>query len=314
MSITVGGLDLTITDQDGYDVTSTPNFQIKNFMLIESSLQIPRFTCEFDSTYLLYGSDFVSGNLKMSNPSIGSRDYGLTVLTFTPGRVTGYLISPEHVFERKSFYLADELKSSIESLRIRGDGVEGCDEISAPYTFYQYNETDLECCMRLLDMTGQDTIWCICHDKIKVFPRTPKSNDIHNLPIGDAFILNFDRSRVSPTNFTPLAGETDRYNLNYGRYTVPVPRLSTYSRDAVASAIQKRRDRGGWVNCSVTKSFNDYPGLEIGDSVHFSDWKESPVPYPNFVVTSTVLSLERYNLQWNLEFTNSEGWGSVESD
>lgn len=312
MSITVGGLQLTITDSNRNEITSNPNFQIRELSIIEAALQIPRFECKFDSTYLMYGSDFLEGQLSLKGNNMDSRLYDLTVLSFSPGRVTGYLIDPDHIFERRSNYLADELGASIDKLKIRRNSIEGCDEISAPNTFYQYNETDLECCTRLLNMTGQDTIWCICADKIRVFPRVPESNDIKKISIGDGYFINFDRKRVSPTNFEPLSGETDRYNLNYGRYSVPVPRLSTYSRDAVASAIQKRQERGGWVNCSVTKVYNDNPGLEIGDSVHFSDWDESPLEYPDFVVTSVSINFDRMNVQWSVEFTNNEGWGQIE--
>lgn len=312
MPITVGGLKLQINDSKGNEITGNPDFQISSLNIYEASLQIPKFECTYDSTFLFYGSDFLNGELKISGDKMNSRTYQVTVLTFAPGRVTGYLIAPEHVFERKSHYLADELSSSINKLSVVNGEVSGIDEISSPDTFYQYNETDIECCTRLLDMTGQDTIWCICHDGIKVFPRVPESNSIRKISIGTNYLINFDRTRMSDTNFQPLAGETDRYNINYGRYTVLVPRLSTYPRDAVASAVQKRRDRGGWVNCSVFKTFNESPNLEIGDSVHFSDWDESPVEYPDFVVTSITIAFDRNNVQWGVEFTNSQGWGEVE--
>lgn len=316
MSIMVGDLRFRISDNNGNDITSTPLFQVKDLVIREAVGQAPTFSCSYDTIFRFYGSDYKGGTCNILQPDIGEWKFGVTVMNFSPGKVKGYLVSEEHVFERKSHNLADTLRDSIESLgfgdiltstKPNNTKLSGCDDISAPDTFYQFNETDLECAIRLLDMSGQGTVWSICHDGIRIFPRTPQSNCIVNTTIGVGATVSFDRSKSSSTNFRELSGETSRFNIFYGRYTVPVPRLSKYSRDAVASAIEKRKERNT-VNCIVMKCYNEYPMLEIGDSVHFTDWQDSPIKVPDFVVTARSLRVQRKNYDWIYEFTNSGGW------
>ena len=252
----------------------------------------------------MYGSDFKHGEFSITGTI--NETYEVTALTFSPGRITGYLIGEDHVFERRSNLLSSSLSECITDLL--GKNIEGADSISSENSFYQFNETDLECATRLLDMTGQDTVWAIYHNKIRVFPRVPKSDDIKSINIGSSVGFSFNRSRFSETNFRGLQGESDRYNIFYGRYSVPVPRLSPYSRDAVASAIQKRKYRDGWSNIYATKTYNNYPNLEIGDSVHFQDMEISPIVIPDFVVTGRTIIINRKNINWVYEFTSDTGW------
>ena len=312
----IDDVDVTITMQDGTEVTSTPLFQIKRLTVREATFAIPSFTCEFDTTFMMYGSDFESGELMLESDALGKVTFDVTSITFSPGKITGLLISPEHVFERKSRYLAETLSNSILALDIanftEGPPFMSCDEISAPETFYQFNETDSECLSRLLDMAGQGTLWALCNDGIHLFPSSVQPNSMVDLSVGKDAILSFDRTRISPTNFKELEGDTSRRNVFYGRYSVPIPRLSLYSHDALSSAIEKRRYKDGWFNCSVIKSYNSEQGIDVGSSVHLSDWEESNLPIPDFITTARTIVLERKNVNYTYEFKNPEAWGTID--
>ena len=304
MSIQMGGFNLEITNQNQEQIESDMNFQPKCLVISEGTESIPTFSCSFDSQSMFYAMNFESGEISLSGNGIESRVYEVTATSFSPSNISGVLISPESYYIRDSNPLASNLSDAIKSLQIR-DEIEGCDETDSENTFYQYNETPLECATRLLNMTGQNKTWAILDNRILVFDKEPKQSN-SEFSMGENAVFSFSKARIDESNFTELKGDTERFNINFGRYNVCRPRLSRYPRECIASVVQKRRDSKGY-NCMAFKSYNSNPGLNIGDSVKVEDWSEG---VQDFIVTAITIKIYKSNCNWDVTFASPQGWGT----
>ena len=304
MSIQMGGFSLEITNQDNEKINESMDFQPKSLVISEGAESVPTFSCTFDSQTMFYAMRFTHGQLALSGNGIESRVYDITATALSPSNVSGVLIEKSVYYDRGSNLLASSLSDAINSLGIR-DSIEGCDSTNSENTFYQYNETPLECGIRLLNMSGQNKTWAILDSKILVFDKEPSQSNT-KFSIGQGAVFNFQKSKIDESNFTELKGDTERFNINFGRYNVCRPRLSRYPRECIASVVQKRRERNGY-NCNAFKVFNANPGLSIGDSVKIEDWSQG---VQDFIVTGITMKIFKSNTNWEVTFSAPTGWGT----
>lgn len=308
--IKLGGYSLTLkstTSNQTIDVTSgdyLATFEIRKVIIKEAILEDPSFELQFSTTLKTSGVDIDTATMTLSNEE-ESLNYDLTALKYQRGIVSGLLIKKDLLFGRETEPLQSSLKDSLEQLGVRKkiEYSKGVGDISGePIPFYRIEETKYEATKRLLDMVSEDTVWSINTDSIKIIPT--KISNPKEIMLGEYLQFSYDKTGSDPSNFESLSGSSSS-NINYGRYSVPVPRLSSYPRSAISSKIQKRKISRGWTNCYSIKVSNSSLGLNVGDYVRFP-LETSHVS--DFLVSSRSTVIEGYNTQYIYEFSNFEGW------
>lgn len=308
--IKIGGYNLTLkstASNQTIDVTSgeyLATFEIRKIIIKEAILSDPTFELQFSTTLVTSGTDIDTAKMTLSNDS-ESLNYDLTALKYQRGVVSGFLVRKDLLFGRGTEPLQTSLKDSIKQLGVRKEieYSKGVGDISGePVPFYRIEETRYEATKRLLDMVSEDTVWSINTDSIRIIPI--KISNPKEIMIGEYPQFNYDKTGSDPSNFESLSGSS-KSNINYGRYSVPIPRLSSYPRSAISSKIQKRKLNKGWTNCYTLKVSNTDLGLSVGDYVKFP-FTTSHVS--EFIVSSRTTVIEGYNSQYIYEFSNFEGW------
>lgn len=313
--IKIGGYNLTLKSKskgsrNEFDLTDKDylaTFEIVKLKLREAIFEDPSFELQFQTSLATSGTDIDTAKLTLSSDEFGETlNYDMTALEYQRGVVSGLLVKKELLFGRETEPLQASLKGSLESLGVRKSLVvpSGVGDISGePIPFYRIEETKYEATKRLLDMVAEDSVWAICSDSLKVI--STKISNPKTVEVGEYLPCKYDRYGSDGSNFESLSGNS-KFNINYGRYSVPIPRLSSYPRNLVSSKIQKRKISKGWKNCYTMKVSNFNLGLNVGDYVKF--------PYENdyvsnFIVSSRSTIIEGYNTQYLYEFTNFNGWG-----
>ena len=279
------------------------DFLPTSIMINETAMSLPTFSINFKALKPDQGLKYKELKMKVSKGDL-TKSYDLTQTSVSSESMTGFLLKSDSVFTRKSAYLKGSVDEIIKSFGLR-EGIEGYNVIKQEDTFFQMQETDVECAVRLLNMCSKEMVWVFDHNKIKIFSPIPSSSqtEFHT----SLFKVSYDRTRASGTNYTVLTGETDRRNIYFGRQSACIPRLSDYPQEAVYSTIMKRKFRNDWKNCTLKLKFNMDPVFELGSTISLPEYGGDKVK--SFVVTGKVTTIERVNADYVYTLTNQSGWG-----
>lgn len=294
--------EVTMSDKSG-DIKFGNDFLPYSITINETAMSLPVFSIKFKALKPDRGLNFKQLKLKVSKGDL-TKSYDLTPTSVSAELMSGFLLNSDSVFTRRSAYLKGNVDEIIRSFGLRKE-IEGYNVIKQENTFFQMQETDAECAVRLLNMCSKEMVWVFDHNKIKVFSPNPSSQQTKfNTTL---FSVSYDRTKASETNYAVLTGETDRRNIYFGRQSACIPRLSDYPQEAVYSTVLKRKFRDNWKNCSTQLKFNMDPLFELGSTVNLPNYGGDKVK--SFVVTGKVTTIERVNASYTYTLTNQSGWG-----
>lgn len=239
-------------------------------------------------------TDFSGGTFSVS--------YKATVITWTPYTISGVLIPSDSYYKRRSQSFGNQsLDSIIKSLDITGSKKYTLNSrIQGKDTFFQINETNWQCASRLLDLTGEDYLWAVTEDVIKLINVSSMRPKPFQIGETTGFITN---SSLLVKNLPDNLNTTK--NVYFGTRNIAVPSISQYPKNCVASLMAKRKYRS-WKNVSVSKgSKMKLANVSIGDLLRFQ-WESSTIT--DFIVTGLEYTLSQGGNTFIYSFANYKDW------